>query len=144
MRVDQQKRATRISLILLTIVGLATSYLSVSSLNPVDVYRGGGTGAKVFISIVAVMFGTTLVKSLFLSAFAGFLRIKAGQPAKDITCPGCGRNLLAYTSQAGDPIPCPRSNCRRIWHRRCFENASGHRLAGCGACLAEDQLKVSP
>lgn len=139
MRLDHSIKILRVWLVILIGVALFTSYRSASSLNPLEVYRIGGTGAKVFLSILGVMIGLGVWKLLMTHFMLFIISFKAKQPAADVICPGCMVGLLANMSRYGNIAPCPRPKCRNIWHAQCVSNRGGHKLMGCPECQESDR-----
>src|SRR5712671_5413193 len=105
----------------LIVLIILTTYLTISSLNPFDVYVSGSVLAKVLVSLLGAMLVTGMLGLVQQSLLRIFVRGATGAPAEDARCPApdCGLPLLPYISSHGPPIIC--SNCHRPWHLRCFK-----------------------
>lgn len=133
-------RASLGCLVVLIAVLIATAWFSVSSPNPLLVYKSGGIAAKIVISIVAVLLASTLLQLLYMTFLTWVISRSSKRPAEDVICPGCGNPLLRFISSHGVPVGCPR--CERWWHAGpvCYDKDAGdvpRILRPCPRCRAE-------
>lgn len=125
---------------ILLLILLIVCYETIGSLNPLEVFYRGTTGAKVAV----VLLGTPIVLSILgllmslLSYAAVYAPVKAtlpkGQRVKDVKCSdtglGCGgKALISFISAFGMPVQC--SLCGRWWHQKCVRAAGGISAEGC-------------
>lgn len=105
-------------LVALVVLILAASYLSVSSLNPLDVYISDSIIAKSAVSVFGALLALGAIQYVLGTLLRGWIRRSSGKPAEDVRCPGCELPLLPYVSSHGIPVICP--SCKRFWHVNCY------------------------
>jgi len=137
---------------LLAIALLLTTWFSARTLNPLAVYARGGMGARIAISIMAILIITAGVQLLSQQFMRAMIARTANMPADDIMCPGCGRALIAFVSSHGVPVRCVQ--CGKWWHSGpiCFNRDSpGNQrmIRPCPSCVVaaasmDDDLMDEP
>src|SRR4029077_5546865 len=119
-------KATAGCLVVIAFLLPVVSYSIAGSLNPLDVYGGKGTVAKIFISVLAVLLTLGLLQLVQLWLMRKVIGGMAHRPAEDVRCPGCGLPLLLYIGSHGMPVLC--HECKRFWHNGpgCYNRGMAH------------------
>ena len=102
----------------LAAVILVITRLSTGTMNPLAVFRGGESLLlKFVVGFFLLVMGLNLLNLLF--SVNGHVEV----------CTGCGEPLMESAAVRGPPLRCP--NCRRLFHKRCFQATGGTLRGGC-------------
>jgi hypothetical protein len=101
----------------LVIIMVLVVFWTTGSLNPLAIYDSGSLLAKICFTVLAALLGFSLLQLFGIYVVNKSVAMRAGKPAEDVICPGCGLPLLKFVSSHGMPIACPNSDCPTPeWH----------------------------
>jgi hypothetical protein len=117
------------------------TFLTTSSVNPLDILQSDNLLAKILWVVVAVLLVSGALQYFFMLASLRMI-------GEDTLCPGCGKPVLQFSGAYGTPVRCP--NCHRWWHNgpACYRKGlTGGMLSAegrkCPICKEEERERSS-